>query len=351
MPDQKVITIDIGSAWTKVFLVSLDSENTVKIEKSARLPTSWGDFSLATNLLLSKISENGVPKIFVSHFLEIEKLASKLGGDFVNEQAAAVALVKYFKNPGENFFILDAGASNLREAFQAENIGKYLTFAADPLFLENFIGKKRFKPRLLPLDTKELEIEEAFLRTNFQEKLSARNEKNVSLIALTGGMISGTPRLSRVALILLDVLGKEEITQVVFDREFFLPSFGALLTTYKRLQTAQCGAWLERLGTFVSLGESIAIELDWGYSQLQKVELAAGEISLIPAPSEQKIKLTLALGNKEKKRFDIVGGSLGILLDARTKPLPLVFGQNASRNLVAGWLKQIEEAEITKEAF
>ena len=351
MPNQKFVTIDIGSAWTKVFLASLDSDNKLIVEKSARLPTSWGDFSLATTSLVSKISEPAASKIVVSHFPEVEKLAKKDNADFVTEGEAALALVKYFKNSGESFFILDAGASNLREDFKTEDIGKYLTFNANPIFLENFIGKKRYKPHLLPADTNELEIEEAFVRSSFQAKLFGRDKTKKSLITVTGGAISGTPRLSRAALILLDILDGEEVVQVRLDRDFFLPSFGALLAKFKQLQRVTHGKWLEDLGTFVSLGRALPIELDWGYSQLQKVDMAQGEISLVPSPAEQKIKLTFVTKAKEKKRFNISGGSLGVVLDSRVKPLQLSFGQAESRRIMTEWLKQIEQAEITKEVF
>ncbi len=54
MPEQKFLTFDIGSAWTKAFLVSMDSQNIVHIEQSFRLPSSWGDFSVSVKLLQSR---------------------------------------------------------------------------------------------------------------------------------------------------------------------------------------------------------------------------------------------------------------------------------------------------------
>lgn len=351
MPEQKFLTLDIGSAWTKAFLVNIDAQNTVNIEQSVRLPSSWGDFSKSVKLLQSKLPAKDVTKIFVSHLPEIEALAKKEGAVFVKEQDAAHSLVQYLKKSDSNVTILDGGASNLHERTQAEDIGKYLTFASSVIFLENLIGKKKFKPHLLPTDTKELEIEEAFLRAVFADKLVNLISNKKILIAVTGGVISGSPRLSRIALLLLDIMGPGTLAQVIYDREFFLPSFGALLAKYKQLQVSTPGDWLDDLGLFASLGGPQKIELDWGFSQVQKVELADGEISLIPAPKNQKIKLTLPLHKNDKRHYNILGGSLGVVLDARSKPLPLVFGQAASRKLMTEWLKELEQAEINKEAF
>ncbi|MEX0621498.1 MAG: hypothetical protein WD187_00680 [Candidatus Woykebacteria bacterium] len=351
MPQQKFITIDIGSAWTKAFLAGLDSENNISIEGSARLPTSSGNFSFATSLLLKKIGQEEAPKIFVSSISQVEDVAKKYKAAFVAEEEAATALVKFIKKGDASVSVLDAGASNLHESIHAGDVGKYLTFGSSEIFLENFFGKKRFKPHLLPIDTKELEIEEAFLRHVFISKLSNQNTSKKMLIIATGGMISGAPRLSRIALLILDVLGPGVVAQVVYDREFFLPSFGALLAKYKQFEMATPVGWLDDLGAFVSLGGTKRLELDWGYSQMQQIELEDGEISLIPAPKEQKIEMSILGDKKEKKKYSVNGGSLGVVLDARQKPLPLDFGHSESRRLMSSWLKELEQAEINKEAF
>ncbi len=350
MPNQQFLTIDVGSAWTKAFLVNF-ADNYVNVEKSVKLPTSWGDLSFSVNLLLSQILQKDVTKIFISNLPEVEKIAEKNGGQFVREDTAATNLVRYFKVSNSGFIILDAGASNFKQPFLIEDVGKYLTFQANSIFLENFIGKKRYQAHVLPVDTKELEIEEAFLRSIFKAKLSGRSSGKQNIIALSGGVISGTPKLSRVALILLDIHERMDVSQVLFDREFFLPSFGALLSTYKQLQTANVGPWLENMGTLVSLGGKMAADLDWDYSQIQKIELEEGEISLVPVPKEQKIKLSLVTSEKNKSLYEVGGGTLGLVFDARIKPLPIAYGQNESRKLMTDWLKQVEEAELSKEVF
>lgn len=351
MPAQKFVTIDVGSAWTKGFLVNVTAENQVSIEKSARLPTSLGDIPYAAGLLLSKIGCQEASKLFVSHLSEVEKIAREEKGDFVKEEESKDKLVNFLKLSDADPVILDGGAANLREDFVAENIGKFLTFPANEIGVENFLGNRAVRPHVLPKGPKELELEEAILRASFASLLSARDKNKKVLLAVSGGIISGTPRLSRVALLILDVLEKGMAAQVFFDREFFLPSFGALLTRYEQLQTASTGPWFESLGALISLGGSCEVSLDWGYSQIQQVETEDGEISLIPAPVSQRINLTFTAGSKEKKSFCVLGGSLGIILDARSKPLPLAFGQEASRHKVAAWQREIEKAEITKEAF
>lgn len=349
MASQKLITIDIGSAWTKAFLVNVTAENQIDVEKSARLPTSRGDLSYALNILLTGLGENEPPKIFVSHLPEVEDIAKQQKGDFVKEEAAKQALIDFLKESTCEPVILDGGISKFRQDFSAVEAGKYLSFNANEIYLENFFGNRKVRVQILPKDTKDLEIEEAILRSSSLQATAGKNKK--ILIAGTGGIISGTPKLSRLGLLILDILEEAVVAQVFFDREFFLPSFGALLARYGQLAVATPGAWFESLGALVSLGGSATVTLDWGYSQVQQVELEGDEISLIPAPADQKIDLTFMKEPKEKKNFTVGGGSLGILLDSRPKPLPLAFGQETSRSKIVAWRQEIEKAEITKEAF
>jgi len=345
---EKFITIDIGSTWSKLFIVSLDPQNVLSVERSIRLPTSIGDLSITVRSLLSQIPVGEGPKLFVSNLEGVEKLAKDSGAEFIKEEEVREGLANFLKEADSDCIILDAGATNLAADFVAENVGKFLTFPINEITLENFFGNRRFRPHILPKNTKELEIEEAFCRSYLGVRFSARPKNQKVLVAASGGVISGTPSLARAALLILDILEEGDVAQVFFDREFFLPSFGALLARYKQLQAVNLGAWFESLGAFVSLGGTPQVSLDWGYSEVQAVELGAEEISLIPAPASQRITLSFNAppASKEKKSFLISGGSLGILLDARSKPLPLTFGQEASRNKIVAWQKELEKVAI-----
>jgi hypothetical protein len=345
---QKFVTVDVGSAWTKLFVVNLDEQNTLFVERSARLPTCVEDLSITVSTLLSEAPREDIPKLFVSDLSEVEKLAKDAGAEFVKEEEVKDPLVGFLREADSDCIILDAGAGNLSVNFDTEYVGKFLTFPINEISLENFFGNRRFRPHILPGNTKELEIEEAYARSYLAEQFAGRSKENKVQVVLSGGVLSGTPSLARVALLILDILEAGDTAQVFFDREFFLPSFGALLARYKQLEAANLGSWFQALGAFVSLGGGGQVGLDWGYSELQRVELAEGEISLVPAPAEQRINLSLIWppGTKEKKSFLVGGGSLGLLLDARNKPLPLSFGQEASRHRVAFWHKELEKVTI-----
>ncbi|OGY23151.1 MAG: hypothetical protein A2172_02110 [Candidatus Woykebacteria bacterium RBG_13_40_15] len=348
MPDQRFLTIDIGSTWTKAFQTAIDSENFLNIEKSFRLPTAREDLLLSTETLLANFSEKELPKIFVSSLPEAEGLAKKLKAEFVREEGVSKFLVDFFKSAETNIVLFDAGSIVLQTEAEPRDVGKYLTYPVDEISLENLLGNRKYRPHILPNSPKDLEVEEAFLRNALGKILPEKSKKKLTIIA-TGGLVSGTPSMSRLALIVLDVLREHEVAEVFFDRDFFLPSFGTLLATYKQLQVVTPGPWLDRVGAFISLGGPLPLKLDWGYSQLQEIELSKDEIALVPASREQTINLSFLI-EKEKHNFSVNGGSLGILLDSREKPLALSFGQESSRVSVSLWHQMLEKTK-NEEAF
>lgn len=351
MPASKFFTIDIGSAWTKAFLVSLDEKSNVEVQNTFKFPTSHTDFSITVKALMNSISSENLPFMVVSRLKEAEQLAKDFRALFVPEEKANTALIDYFKKIEKQVVILDAGASHLNTKIEAKEIGKHLSFPTSDIEIENFLGNKNLRPHSIPVNVKELEIEEAFYRNLFFSFMMNKvNQEEKLLLIATGGILSGTPNIYRLALLILDILGSGQVAQIYFDREFFLPSFGALLSEYKQLQLSDTGMWLDHLGAFISLGSPLKVDLDWGYSIQQKIELTEGEIALVPTPSSQRIGLEFTFESR-KRTYNLEGGSLGLLFDAREKPLLLSFGQESSRKKISQWLKQIEESRLAEEAF
>jgi len=281
---------------------------------------------------------------------EAEKVDKEAGGEFFEKKKAAETLKNFFKKRDFEVIVLDGGTGGFENRIETGEIGKFLSFSINEISLENFLGNRLLRPHTIPKNIKELEIEEAVLRNILAKNLQEATNKKQFTIVGTGGLISGTPSVSRLANLFLDILGVGDVAAILFDREFFLFSFGALLAKYKQLQIVKTGDWLDNLGAFFSLGSPSKVTLDWGYSQVQEVQLEKDEIALIPVPLQQKIGVGFS-SNNEKRHVSVFGGSLGLVLDARAKPLQLTFGQHESRNKVAAWLKNLENTKMIEEAF
>ena len=343
--DDSYLILDIGTAWTKAFLVG--SADTLKVQQAAKLPTSVEDLRFSTNLLLKKLKpKTKNPKILItSTFNEASSLDKALDATFVTKEEVGKGLVEWFSLQSlENPIILDGGASNYLRSLRVSDIGAYLSFPIAEKDLENFIGNKTIRLATIPEDKKAFEIDESVLRSSFNLFPDFHNPNKFNTFIITGGILSWSPKSTRHALLLLDRMSAGKVAQIFQDPSAFLNSFGALINQKKSFK--QKNTILKNLGALVSLGGSGKVTLDYGLSDVQEITVVENEIALIPAAASQNVKLTLH--STPKRIFQVKGGEWGIILDGRLKPLPLHFGQAATRAAVTSWQKALERIEVIK---
>ena len=337
------LILDIGTAWTKAFLIG--SADPLKIQQSAKLPTSVEDLRFSTNLLINKLKPKVKnPKILItSTFNEASSLEKSLGATFVTNEQVSKGLLEWFSLQSlENPIVLDGGASNYLRNFRVADIGAYLSFSIAEKDLENFIGNKTIRLATIPDDKKNLEIDESVLRSSFNLFPDFHNPNKFNTFVITGGILSWSPKSTRHALLLLDVMTAGKVAQVFQDPRAFLNSYGALINQKKSFK--QKNTILKNLGALVSLGGGGKVTLDYGLLDVQEITVAENEIVLIPSSSSQKVKITIH--TTPKRIFQVSGGEWGVILDGRLKPLPLHFGQAATRAAVTSWQKALEKVEV-----
>jgi hypothetical protein len=344
-PKSKLVTLEVGSSWTRAFLIDHEKGNKLKIENQDFLPTSSGDLRFTVDILLKKLGvepkENTL--LFTSSLDEVKALSDEFKGIFIPSSEVQKNLLHYLKGAGyPACTILDAGVGLFFESPKATEVGRYLSFAIGEVELENHLANHTLHPQTIPETTWEGEINEALSRVVFAKKASSFGAANNILV--TGSLIAAHPKLSRIALVVLDILGPNMIADVVVDKYSFSNCWGAAITKYRELVDFEIG-YLEKLGSLVSLGGAGRVGLDYGLKHTQEVKVVENEIALIPATAEQKVEVELGIG-KEKRRFQTAGGSFGVLIDGRQKPLPLVFGQSASQKAMIKWAEAIEKVEI-----
>ncbi len=341
----KTLVLDIGHSWTKAFLIHND-KNKLKIESMKSLPTTIGDLSVSVNLLLKDLKVTKETPILITGVLpEAQTLASNLGAAYCEqEESEKAALSSLSKSGIKNAVIFDTGEYPYANNLKINQIGAFLTFEANETDIENYFGNKSLRPQAIPTNPSELEIEEAFYRVAFSQDRHFANAKNVANILVTGAFFSLAPRQSKLALILLDILGKGRVAQIRLDKHQFLHGFGALVRKFPDVESWENDFWLP-LGSFVSFGGKGRVMLDYGFTENQELEIVEDEIALVPAPAEQKLTLTF-LDQKDKPHFSLQGGAFGVLLDGRVKPLKLGFGRADSRDSMKRWLAAIEKVEM-----
>ena len=346
-PKGKLVTVEIDSFWTRVFVIDHEKANKLAILSSASLPTSIGDLKFSVQSLFEKLSIT--PKehalIWTSSLDEATSVSEEFKGIFVPSAEVKKNLSNWLKNQGyPSCTIFDAGGGLVSTSYQAAEVGSFLTFPIGEVELENYLANLGLHPQSIPETKNELEIAESLMRASFAKK--ATNLQEANNILVTGSLIAAHPSLARIALVVLDVLGEGKVAEVLVDKSAFSNCWGAALTKYRDLANFEID-FLEKAGTFVSLGGAGKVELDYGLKNLQEVLVKENEIALIPASGSQKVKIGYWVG-KEKRKLASSGGSFGILIDARGKPLKLDFGSPSSQQAMLKWREAIEKVELIK---
>ncbi|MEX0616916.1 MAG: hypothetical protein WD231_03860 [Candidatus Woykebacteria bacterium] len=338
------LILDIGTSWTKAFLVSGVPQGLIK--EAIMLPTSQEDIRYSSGTLIKAISSKAKsPRILVtSTFNEAEALAKPLSATFVSKEIVSKELSDWFALQSlVNPTLLDGGASNYLRNFRVSDVGAFLSFRMSEIELENFIGNKALFSQSIPENKNYLEIDEALLRAAFSIYPDLHNPTKFNTVIVTGGLFSWEQKPTRVALLLLDLMAFGKVVQVLQDQRAFLNSYGALISQKKDFKGIDFSI-LKNLGVLVSLGGAGKVSLDYGLAQIQEVVITENEIALIPVEESQKVNLTIHY--KQKVKFSVSGGKWGIILDGRRKPLNLEFGQERSRAQVSSWQQALDNVEL-----
>jgi hypothetical protein len=178
------------------------------------------------------------------------------------------------------------------------------------------------------------------------------------LLIGSGGALAAVPRLMQAALILLDAAQPEALTQLALDRATALPLLGQIGL---HEGAASLGAALERDG-LLNLGLCIApvgsgregetairVEVAYANRSPVSVEVPFGAIEVVPLPIGDRAALKLwpakefdiglGKGNAATPRSEVEGGAVGIIVDARGRPLAMPDAPEKRQAKLLQWLQ------------
>jgi len=277
-----------------------------------------------------------------------------------------------------------------------ENVLRWVPVEIDRAELNNRIGNKMIRPTTVPQSLQELIIEQAIareaLRLSFiQHKEFAvalkgvQKERTISdafdqsesgstlvnmmeldLLVGSGGVLSHAPRREQAARMLVDAFMPTGITQLAVDSIFMMPQLGVLANIDKKdlKDNARKAAvevfkkdCLVRLGTCIApVGKSkpgkviMTSEITLPDGNIVKHELKAGELIVIEAPFEPmdaklipSRNMDIGKGKGEAIEMKIYGGTTGIFLDGRGRPLELPETDSDRIEKLQEWSKVVNE--------
>ncbi|MEW6085895.1 MAG: glutamate mutase L [Chloroflexota bacterium] len=175
----------------------------------------------------------------------------------------------------------------------------------------------------------------------------------LDLILAGGGAVAESASLGQSLLLLLDAIQPVGITPFLLDQNNLLALIGAAATRhhYLPVQVIESGAFIG-MGTVVSVVASANVgdqvlraKLTYEDGTEARADVKFGGLEIIPLPSGQTARLTLAplrradagLGPGRSGTLTVNGGALGIVLDARGRPLSLPADAVRRRELMKRW--------------
>lgn len=212
---------------------------------------------------------------------------------------------------------------------------------------------KMFHPWAIPITREDSQLMQAAARAALATAASQVDVQGLDLILLGGGTFSHTTNLGALALLALDALQPRGIFTLATDSFGLAAAFGGLAA----VNPAAAASVIERDG-FATLGTVIApvsknragqvdlrvrvqpsgagaIELEVEHGSLELVPLAQGQKASIEVRPARGVDLAAAKGGVFKA--EIEGGALGLIIDARGRPIVLPADAQARRTQVQKW--------------
>ena len=268
---------------------------------------------------------------------------------------------------------LGQGAPGILSASVLEDITRWLTLDIPDADVCDYAYNKGLHPSSLPASAVELNIEQALARQAMRaamQRLARWYPKHVrgsgdgllpwfEPIIAGGSVLTQAPTPGQALLMLLDGLQPTGITTLALDQNGLAPVLGAAaeINSILPIHVLDSSTFLS-LGTVISpVGTAkygspvLKIKMTFEGDAEKNMEVKYGSLEVIPLPFGQPASLQIQPLN----RFDVgmgspgrggtltrvAGGALGVIIDARGRPLHLPGEANRRREMNKKWLQAV----------
>jgi hypothetical protein len=257
------------------------------------------------------------------------------------------------------------GLGAVLEKTGPRRVARWLPFSITEDELRQFVLNRMLHPQVISTSLRDLQIGQAFAREAIILTVEATkhhrfNKFDADLILATGGVLAHAPKFGQVALMLLDALQPRGVTSMVLDPTMLISQLGAVATVapIAAVQVNENDAVMHRLGTCVipygDLPEgqpAIRVGVEYSNGRQVTAEVMTGFIETIPLRINEQALLTLypaptvdvGLGPGERARAaeEIDGGFVGLVIDARGRPLVFPSNENERHARLSQWMQMI----------
>lgn len=262
-------------------------------------------------------------------------------------------------------------AAAILEQGSIQSVQRWLPLRMQPGEVEDALFSKAVRPHTLPQTQRDLLLEQAVAREILrlvaadlagfgppQQGSGNPGRPRLDLIIGGGGVLASAPDHGQAALMLLDGLQPVGISHLALDRLGLV----APLSAVARLNPAAAAQVMGQdailsLGTVVApVGAArqgqivLACRVTFEDGRSVETEVAYGSLQVIPLPAGQTATLEIgmlpnfdfgAAGPGPGGEIEVQGGAVGILIDARGRPLSLAKDPDEQRERMGRWLAEV----------
>ncbi|MBT5137359.1 MAG: methylaspartate mutase [Phycisphaerae bacterium] len=284
--------------------------------------------------------------------------------------------------------------SNVCAEATMPNVLRWVHFDMDERQLRNRVKNKMIRPTTIPQSLESLIFEQAVAREalrlaykqhkefattlkgvqqqrtvgdTFSQQTAGNtivNNMTLNLLVASGGVLSHAPSMNQTAMMLVDAFEPEGCTNLAKDSIFMMPHLGVLSAVHP-----EAAAQVFERDCLVYLGTCIAAK---GIGKLGKPcfswtlsgdvhasgDCAFGDIELIELGPEQTATILcepvrgfdLGAGNGKKITHEVRGGTVGIIIDGRGRPLGLPEERQNCQQTIAQWVENMALYKETEQA-
>lgn len=314
------------------------------------LPTAFAQGRMIS--YLSRLYESTRGLLSVDIGASATSIAAGFGGDVVLKTYPQFGL-------GENL-------TGLLKYTDLEDIMRWLHLDIDPNNIQEYLFQKAMYPGTLPGTIEEHAIAQAISRQvlylavrsaqkEFPGQNHAVNEnmRPLDLIIAGGGVVSDGVSLGQSLLMLLDAIQPVGILPILVDQNNLLPLLGvaASRNNYLPVQVIDSGAFTG-LGTVISVIASanygqqvLRAKLTYSDGTDARMDVKFGGLEILPLESGESARLSLqplnradaGLGPGRSGSITVTGGAMGVVIDARGRPLEFPSDPVRRRELIKKW--------------
>jgi hypothetical protein len=282
---------------------------------------------------------------------------------------------------------LSYSISNVCAETGMANVLRWVHFDMDERGLRNRVKNKMIRPTTIPQTLEALIFEQAVAREALrlayeQHKEFATTLKGVQiqrtvgdtfsqlasgqtivdsmeldLLVGSGGVLSHAPRMNQTALLLIDAFQPEGFTTLAKDSIFMMPHLGVLAQVHPKAAMEvferDCLIYLGSCVAPKGIGKPdktcFAYQVR-GETIDESGELAFGELRLLPLGLGESATVTIepargfdvGAGSGRRRERQVKGGTVGLILDARGRPLTLPGDRQTCKATIDRWVTNLE---------